>query len=93
MALPGPAKALFDLGLRTSRLPLDAALHVTGRSDTPLQLTVDRLEAGVRSAAGVLFDDDELRRQGERGLNATRDRERAAGLRADDGASPRTSGR
>ncbi len=83
MALPDPARALFDLGLRSSRLPLDAALHVAGRTDTHLQLTVDRLEAATRSAAGILFDDEELRRGGERGLEATRERERAAGLRED----------
>ena len=85
MALPDPAKVLFDLGLRSSRLPLDAALHLAGRSDSHLQLVVDRLEAATRSAAGILFDDDELRRQGERGLATTRDRERAAGLRSDEG--------
>jgi hypothetical protein len=83
MGLPDPAKVLLDLGLRSSRLPLDIALHVTGRSDSRLQLSVDRLEEATRSAAGALFDDDELRRQGERGLNATADRERAAGLRDD----------
>jgi hypothetical protein len=84
MGLPGPAKALFEIGLRSSRLPLDAALHLAGRSDSPLQLEIDRLEAGVRSAAGALFDDDELRAQGERGLRATREREVAAGMRADE---------
>jgi hypothetical protein len=92
MALPGPAKVLFDLGLRSSRLPLDAMLHLAGRSDSPLQLEVDRLEAGVRTAAGIFFDDDELRAQGERGLSATRDRETAAGLRADDGPAPASPG-
>jgi hypothetical protein len=81
MALPGPARALFDVGLRLSRTPVDITLQVAGRTDTTLELTVDRLEAGVRSAAGVLFADEELKAQGARGRLATRERERAAGLR------------
>jgi hypothetical protein len=81
MALPGPAKALFDVGLRLSRTPVDITLQITGRTDTALELIVDRLEAGVRSATGVLFADEELKEQGARGRIATRERERAAGLR------------
>jgi hypothetical protein len=81
MALPGPAKTLFDVGLRLSRTPVDITLQLAGRTDTALELTVDRLEAGVRSATGVLFADDELKEQGARGRIATRERERAAGLR------------
>jgi hypothetical protein len=81
MALPGPAKTLFDVGLRLSRTPVDITLQLAGRTDTALELTVDRLEAGVRSATGVLFGDEELREQGARGRIATRERERAAGLR------------
>jgi hypothetical protein len=81
MALPGPAKALFDVGLRLSRTPVDITLQIAGRTDTALELTVDRLEAGVRSATGVLFGDEELKEQGSRGRIATRERERAAGLR------------
>jgi hypothetical protein len=81
MALPGPAKSLFDVGLRLSRTPVDITLQLTGRTDTTLELTVDRLEAGVRSATGVLFADEELKEQGARGRIATRERERAAGLR------------
>ena len=78
MALPGPAKALFEVGLRLSRTPVDITLRLADRTDTPLELTVDRLEAGVRSATGVLFGDQELREQGARGRLATRERERAA---------------
>lgn len=81
MALPGPAKTLFDVGLRLTRTPVDITLQITGRTDTALELTVDRLEAGVRSATGVLFADEELKEQGARGRTATRERERAAGLR------------
>jgi hypothetical protein len=81
MALPGPAKTLFDVGLRLSRTPVDLTLQIAGRTDTTLELTVDRLEAGVRSATGVLFGDKELREQGARGRIATRERERAASLR------------
>lgn len=84
MALPGRAKDLFELGLRSSRLPLDAAMRVTGRADSRLELTVDRLEAGVRTVAGALFDDEEMRRLGTRGLNAARDREVAAKSREAD---------
>ncbi len=86
MAMPGPAKTLFDVGLRLSRTPVDLTLQITGRTDTALELTVDRLEAGVRSATGVLFADEELREQGARGRIATRERERAAGLREEAAA-------
>jgi hypothetical protein len=81
MALPGPAKTLFDVGLRLTRTPVDITLQVTGRTDTALELTVDRLEAGVRSATGVIFGDDELKEQGARARIATRERERATDLR------------
>jgi hypothetical protein len=81
MALPGPAKTLFDVGLRLTRAPVDLTLQLAGRTDSTLELTVDRLEAGVRSATGVLFGDEELREQGARGRLATRERERAVGLR------------
>jgi hypothetical protein len=73
MALPGPAKTAFDLGLRCGRMPLDIALRVTGRGDSRLELGLDRVEAGMRSAAGVLFADQELKDQGQRGRIATRD--------------------
>lgn len=82
MALPGPAKAIFDLGLRTGRVPADLALRASGQSDSPLELALDRVEAGIRGAAGVIFADEELKEQGRRGHLATRERERAAGLRA-----------
>lgn len=81
MALPGPAKTLFDVGLRLLRTPVDITLQLAGRTDTALELTVDRIEAGVRSATGAIFGDEELKEQGARGRIATRERERAAGLR------------
>jgi hypothetical protein len=77
----GPLRSAFDLGLRSSRMPLDAALHLTGRSNTIHQLRLDRAEAGVRIAVGSLLGDEELLAQGERGMDAAHDRERAAGLR------------
>jgi hypothetical protein len=83
MALPGPLKTLFDLGLRTGRLPADLALRASGRADSQLELTLDRFEAGLRGAVGILFTDEELKEQGQRGRIAARERERAAGLRAD----------
>jgi hypothetical protein len=83
----GPLRTAFELALRGSRVPLDLALQVTGRTDSILELRLDRAEAGVRSAVGAVLGDEELREQGRRGLRVAEERGEADRLRrerADD---------
>jgi hypothetical protein len=80
MTLHAVPKTIFDRSLKLARTPFDAALAVVGASDSAAKHAVDRMEAGARSAGGILFADEELKEQGERGRLATRQRERAVGL-------------
>jgi hypothetical protein len=73
-------RTIVDRSLKLARAPIDAALSVTGASESPAKHLVDRLEAGARSASGVLLADRELKEQGRAVLLATRQRERASSL-------------
>jgi hypothetical protein len=79
----GPLRTAFELALRGSRVPLDVTLQLTGRRDSMHELRVDRAEAGVRTVVGSLLGDEELREQGERGLELAAEREDAARESAD----------
>jgi hypothetical protein len=79
----GPLRTAFELALRGSRVPLDVTLQLTGHRDSMHELRVDRAEAGVRTVVGSLLGDEELRTQGERGLEIAAEREDAARDRAD----------
>jgi hypothetical protein len=79
----GPLRTAFELALRGSRVPLDVTLQLTGRRDSMHELRVDRAEAGVRTVVGSLLGDEELREQGERGLELAAEREDAARASAD----------
>jgi len=73
-------RTIVDRSLKLARAPIDAALGVTGASESQAKHLVDRIEAGARSASGVLLADEELKEQGRAVLLATRQRERAASL-------------
>jgi hypothetical protein len=77
----GSLRTAFELALRGSRVPLDLALQVTGRTGSIHELRLDRAEAGVRSAVGAVLGDEELREQGQRGLRVAEEREEADRLR------------
>jgi hypothetical protein len=79
----GPLRTAFELALRGSRVPLDVTLQLTGHRDSMHELRVDRAEAGMRTVVGSLLGDEELRGQGERGLELAAEREDAARERAD----------
>ena len=81
MAMPTLPKTVFDRSLKLARAPLDAALSVTGTAESPGKRLLDQIEASTRSATGVLFHDDELRREGRAVRLASNQRQRAAGLR------------
>jgi hypothetical protein len=76
-------KTIFNRSLKLARTPFDVALGVTGASDSSAKRALDRIEAGVRSATGTVFRDEELARQGRKASLATDQRERAAELRAE----------
>jgi hypothetical protein len=81
MAMPTIPKTVLDRSLKLVRAPFDAALSLTGAADSSATHLLDRIEAGTRSATGVLFHDEELRREGQDLKLATKQRERAADLR------------
>jgi len=81
MTLHAVPRAVFDRSLKLARAPFDLALGAMGGSDSAAKYALDRLEAGARSATGVLFADEELKQQGRGALLATKERERATGLR------------
>jgi hypothetical protein len=72
--------------LKLVRTPLDAAIGLLpGNGDgakPTAQLAVDRADATIRSVAGALFGDTELREDGERRHQAAREREHALRLRS-----------
>jgi hypothetical protein len=80
----GPLRTTFELALRGGRMPLDLALQVTGQGDSIHELRIDRAEAGVRTVVGSVLGDDELREQGQRGLDLAAERESAARAADDD---------
>lgn len=71
--------------LKLVRTPLDSAIGVlpgNGKSAKPTaQLAVDRADARVRTVAGALLRDPELREDGERRQQAAHERERGLRLR------------
>ncbi|MGI8558312.1 MAG: hypothetical protein ACR2ND_08380 [Solirubrobacteraceae bacterium] len=71
--------------LRAARLPFDLAGHALGqaRPDAARRLarTLDRVEAGARSTAGMLLGDQQLRRDGDLLERAADERDRAQRLR------------
>jgi hypothetical protein len=80
MTMHAVPKAIFDRSLKLVRAPLDIALGAVGASDSAAKHVIDRVEAGTRSATGVLFADEELREEGRAALLAAKERERAARL-------------
>lgn len=74
-------KTIVDQSLKLARVPFDVVLRPFGGSDTSAGHFVDRAEAGARSAAGMLFADEELKEKGRAAFLATRERERANRLR------------
>jgi len=81
MAMPTVPKTVFDRSLKVVRAPFDAALSVTGTSDSPAKHLLDQIEGTARSATGVLFHDDELLREGRDVRLTTNQREHATELR------------
>lgn len=70
--------------LRLARVPLDTAIRaLPERAATNATLAVDRADATARSVAGTVIFDPELREDARRRRAATRERERAAALRAE----------
>lgn len=80
MSVSRVPRTIVDRSLKLARAPIDAALSVTGASESQAKHFVDRLDAGARSASGVLLADQELKEQGRAVLLATKQRERAASL-------------
>jgi hypothetical protein len=80
MAMPALPKRVFNGSLKLARTPIDAALDLSGHADSAAKYGLDRLEAGVRSATGVLFRDQQLQEQGSRSRLAAKERERASDL-------------
>lgn len=83
MGLAKTPKTIFKSSLTLARTPIDAALKATGKGgpDSPATRAIDRLEASAHAAAGAIFGDDELRRDGQRLSVAAKERQRARALR------------
>src|SRR5260221_905947 len=78
-------RTALDRGLKMARFPLDAAAHLLpgGRgSRGAAELVLDRADARVRDALGLLLRDDDLRDQAARLFAAADERARAIELRA-----------
>src|SRR5512133_1044287 len=80
MSLRSLPRAAVGTSLKLARLPLDAALKVTGVG-TRGEAAVDRAEAAAADVAGVALGDDELRRDARRRRTAADEREQAQDLR------------
>jgi hypothetical protein len=81
MSLHTIPRAIFNGSVKLARMPFDATLGALGGADSKLTHLLDRTEAGARSAVSTLFADEDLRKEGRAALLATKQRERAAGLR------------
>ena len=77
-------RTVLDRGLKVARFPFDAATHLLpgdGDSRSAAELAIDRADARVRAAVGVLFRDDDLRDDAARRRVAADERARAIELR------------
>jgi hypothetical protein len=83
MNLQAIPRTLISSSLRLIRLPVDGALRLGGSSTNGARLAVDRLDAGVRGAAGVLLRDDTLTKDSFRRRYAADERQHAFRLRAE----------
>jgi hypothetical protein len=78
-------RAAIDRWLRVARLPFDTVAQLLPGDRGPrnaAMLVIDRADASVRAAVGVLLHDDDLREDAFRRRAAADERERAAELRA-----------
>lgn len=82
MSLTAFPRAVVGASLKTLRVPVDAALKLAGHADADSgpALAVDRVEGTVRSAAGAVLRDEELRAEGARKKTAAGERAKAAEL-------------
>lgn len=85
MSLRSVTRAAVSSSLRLIRFPLDGALRLGGGSMSAARLAVDRVDAGVRGAAGLLLRDDVLIEDAELRRAAAKEREHAMRLRAEAG--------
>ena len=76
--------------IKLARLPVDMAVKLTGRGgdDSPAGISLDRAEAGVRSAAGQILRDEEMVK--DAALRREAADERATGQRLRTRAEERT---
>lgn len=76
-------RTLISSSLRLIRLPIDGALRLGGNSTNGARLAVDRVDAGVRGAAGVLLRDDALTEDAFLRRSAADERQHALRLRGE----------
>ncbi len=83
MNLQAIPRALIGSSLKLARFPFDRALSLGGNSTGPARLMVDRVDATLRGAAGLLLRDDTLQADASRRQAAAKEREHANRLRAE----------
>jgi hypothetical protein len=77
------SRTVVNSSLRLVRLPIDGVLRLGGDSTAEALIAVDRAEAGVRGAVGVLLRDEVMTRDADLRRSAADERRHALRLRAE----------